>query len=363
MNATAIGSTLTVCEDWRERAAAHAERAADLTAGRRHRASRGLTDPIEDFLYDYYSLKPRDLTRWHAGVGVAVPRDLTRWHAGVGVAVPRDLTRRHAGVGVAVTGPAADLRTGSPEERAAGRSVGRWMREITLEDGREAITIDTTASMAERGTAVATIHRVLERTAARAATFGCFGWHEWAMVYRQDAHRHPLPLRLRQEGTDAVVESATIACTHYDAFRFFTPAAAPRNRHQLTREVQVDFEQPGCLHANMDSFKWALKLGPACPGDLLLDALELAKRIRRLDMAASPYDCAALGLEPVKVETPEGRAAYVRAQREFAEESTALRARLLAVTTLLTAEDGPTLTVNSRATAPSAGPTPPTPIG
>ena len=83
----------------------------------------------------------------------------------------------------------------------------------------------------------------------------------------------------------------------------------------------------------------------------------------RLDMAASPYDCAALGLEPVKVETPEGRAAYVRAQREFAEESTALRARLLAVTTLLTAEDSPTLTVNSRATAPSAGPTPPTPIG
>ena len=40
----------------------------------------------------------------------------------------------------------------------------------------------------------------------------------------------------------------------------------------------------------MDVYKWAVKLGPLVPGELLLDAFELAREIRRLDMEAAPYD-------------------------------------------------------------------------
>jgi hypothetical protein len=160
---------------------------------------------------------------------------------------------------------------------------------------------------------------------------GCFGLHEWAMVYRQpeQARRHSAwPLRLGQAGTDAVVEGHRIRCTHHDAFRFFTPAARPRNALQPAREDQVALEQPGCLHATMDLYKWAYKLGPAVPGDLLLDCFELARDVRLLDMRASPYDLTALGHRPVAIETPEGKAEYAAAQRGFADRAAPLR-RLL----------------------------------
>jgi hypothetical protein len=151
------------------------------------------------------------------------------------------------------------------------------------------------------------------------------------MVYRQGAHRHPLPLRLGQAGTDAVVEGHPVRCSHFDAFRFFTPAATGRNRLRPTRATQVELEQPGCLHATMDLYKWAYKLGPAVPGDLLLDCFALAADVRELDMRASPYDLRAAGHDPVAIETPEGKAEYVAAQREFARRGAALRSRLLAV--------------------------------
>ena len=159
----------------------------------------------------------------------------------------------------------------------------------------------------------------------------CFGLHEWAMVYRQDdaRRRHAMPLRLGREGTDAVVESHPLQCSHFDAFRFFTPEAAVRNRAQLTRTDQVSSEQPGCLHANMDCLRWAIKLGPAVPGDLLLDCFELARDIRTLDMQASPYDVSSLGERPVAIETPAGRAEYVARQRAFVARATGLRGRLI----------------------------------
>ena len=71
----------------------------------------------------------------------------------------------------------------------------------------------------------ALVRAMLQRTAARPGQFGCFGLHEWAMVYRTPEHRHAVPLRLGQAGTDAVVEQGELCCTHIDAFRFFTPEA------------------------------------------------------------------------------------------------------------------------------------------
>ena len=79
----------------------------------------------------------------------------------------------------------------------------------------------------------------------------------------------------------------------------------------------------------MDLYKHAFRLTPLVPSELVADCFELAWDIRVLDMRASPYDFADLGLEPVRIETPEGKQEYVAAQRAFAERGAPLRARLV----------------------------------
>ena len=56
--------------------------------------------------------------------------------------------------------------------------------------------MDAAAFAAEKAPLLSAVERILRLTAARPGQFGCFGLHEWAMVYRQDAHRHAVPLRL-----------------------------------------------------------------------------------------------------------------------------------------------------------------------
>lgn len=269
--------------DWLDREGAHQARADALTAEHRERAARGEKHPVWDFLFTYYSYKPAQLRRWHPGAGVEL-------------------------------------------EEAAERLTWRWYSPGATEAGA---VPDAAAFAREKADLAGLIERMLRRTASRPGQFGCFGLHEWAMVYRADEHRHAVPLRLGQGATDLVVESHDLRCTHFDAFRFFTPAAVPRNRTELTRDEQPLFEQPGCLHAGMDLYKWAVKLGPLVPGELLLDTFELARDIRLLDMQAAPYDLAPWGVEPVPIETTEGKAEYVRRQRVFAERGGHLRGELL----------------------------------
>lgn len=269
--------------DWTERADRHEARADALTAAHRERAVRGEKHPVWDFLFTYYGYKPALLRRWHPGAGVILeeaPERLEwRWYSGTG--------------------------------------------------SRDAAFPDAARFRAEKPQLADLVERMLRRTASRPGQFGCFGLHEWAMVYRADEHRHPAPLRLGQDGTDAVVEANELRCTHFDAFRFFTDDAVPRNRLPLTRDSQPDLEQPGCLHAGMDLYKWAVKLGPLVSGELLLDAFELARDIRLLDMEAAPYDLSEWGVHPVRIETPDGKAEYVRRQRGFAERGAILRERML----------------------------------
>ncbi|MEO7061692.1 MAG: hypothetical protein ABI083_18370, partial [Lapillicoccus sp.] len=185
---------------------------------------------------------------------------------------------------------------------------------------------------------------LLTRTLERPAHLGCFGLHEWAMAYRlpEEQQRHAdWPLRLGPAGTDAVVERHQVTCSHYDAFRFFTPPARPLNAVVLRRDSQLASEQPGCLHAGMDVYKWAYKLSPAVPSDLVADCFDLAREIRVLDMRAAPYDLSELGYEPVPIETPAGRTAYLEAQRDFADRSQQLRRRLLAACVRLGAAHSP----------------------
>jgi hypothetical protein len=288
---------------WIPLARAHAERADEMTSGHRARRSAGEKHAIEDFLYDYYGTRPAQLRRWHPGVGTGLS-------------------------------PAPD---GLPEQSG-------WKFYMTRADG--VVTLNVESYMQARGESVRYIHGLLSATASRPAFSGCFGLHEWAMVYRQpEGRRHPLPLRLGQEETDKVVENHPIRCTHFDAFRFFTPEAVGLNRLQPTRATQVDLDQPGCLHAAMDCHKWASKLGPAVPGALALDCFSLAGDIRLLDMQASPYDLSSYGHPPVKIETAEGKAEYVARQREFARRASALRARLIRVCEELL---GPALSAENR---------------
>jgi hypothetical protein len=126
-----------------------------------------------------------------------------------------------------------------------------------------------------------------------------------------------------------------LRCSHFDAYRFFTEHATRRNADVLTRDNQVAEEQPACIHANMDLYKWAFKLGPLVNSELVMDCLELAADARVLDMRASPYDLRDYGFEPITVETPAGRAEYVRAQQAVAERAAPLRAILAARCDLL----------------------------
>lgn len=269
--------------EWREREAAHAERADALTAEHRERLARREKHPVWDFLFTYYAYKPAQLRRWHPGAGVEL-------------------------------------------EDAHDRLSWRWYSPGSRP--RSAVP-DAAAFEEDKPELARLVDRMLRRTASRPGQFGCFGLHEWAMVYRAESHRHPAPLRLGQAGTNEVVESHDLRCTHFDAFRFFTPDAVPRNRTPLTRDDQPLFEQPGCLHAGMDLYKWAVKLGPLVPGELLLDAFELARDIRLLDMQAAPYDLTAWEVDPVRIETVEGKAEYVRRQRTFADRGASLRSALL----------------------------------
>ncbi|PRC44707.1 3-methyladenine DNA glycosylase, partial [Mycobacterium sp. ITM-2017-0098] len=58
--------------DWRSRAEAHRARADALLAPHTERQRAGRSHPVFDFLFTYYSLKPRQLRVWHPGYGVAL---------------------------------------------------------------------------------------------------------------------------------------------------------------------------------------------------------------------------------------------------------------------------------------------------
>jgi hypothetical protein len=285
-------------ENWLRRETAHQERVRRYAEPYLARRSTGRKHPVEDFLFTYYTQKPGQLLRWHPGAGVVL------------------------------AGADAAARSGWKHYRTLDDGE---LGSVGLPAGTMAVTVDRHAFLDDRNDAVAFAGIILRATAARPAQFGCFGLHEWAMVYRQDKFdlRHEyLQLRLGSAGTDKVVEDNRIRCSHFDAFRFYTPDAAPRNELAPSRENQRDLEQPGCLHANMDLYKWAYKLLPALPSELVMDCFELSWRIRAMDMRASPYDLAEWGYPAIRIETPEGKAAYVEQQRAFSAEAAALRKRL-----------------------------------
>ncbi len=274
--------------EWQALAAAHRDRVRVWTGPHRARQARGEPHPVLDFLFTYYSHRPSLLERWHPGPSRVLGGD-------------------------------------------AAREFLRRDEYVATDDG---VRLDLARLSAKRLSTVRFIRSLLAATADRPARLNCFGLHEWAMVYRlsDDEVRHAgVPLRLGGTGTDDVVESLDIRCSHYDAFRFFTDSATPRNTLSPTRATQREYEQPGCLHANMDLYKWAYKLYPYVSAELIADCFELAAEIREMDMRASPYDLADYGYQAIRIETAAGRAEYARAQAAFARRAAPLRNQLIEV--------------------------------
>jgi|UniRef100_UPI00404B40F0 hypothetical protein len=269
---------------WLARQQDHEARVRLWTDPQQARASRGEQHPVYDFLFEYYSFRAAWLRRWHPGPDVVLTGD-------------------------------------------RAREFLRWSEYQETADG----VILSAALPEHRQKFVAWLRELLVTTAERPAFFGCFGLHEWAMVYRQTPEevRHTShPMRFSPDELARIVEASPLRCTHFDAFRFFTAPAAPLNKVQLTRPAMLQNEQRGCLHANMDLYKWAFKLAPFTPSELIADCFALARDIREIDMRASPYDLRALGFAPIPVETETGRAEYEQHQRAFAKRGQPLRERL-----------------------------------
>jgi len=291
-------NTVLTAQQWQPLARAHADRIGAYTDPLLQLHKKGMKHPVYDFLFSYYYLSAGALKRWHPGAGVVVANP------------GQNSAAEHADWKF--------YREVRPNTAASLR-YGGW-------------TVDTAQFRQQRARMLEFVPRMLSATEARPAKLSCFGLHEWAMAYKSDKHgiRHStVPLRLGAQGTDEVVETHNISCTHFDAFRFYAPEARGMNRIQPTRDTMVELEQPGCLHANMDLYKWATKLIPAISSDLVADCFELAWDIRVLDMKASPYDLADWGFAPIAIESPEGKAEYVRAQRDFSDRSQILRRRLI----------------------------------
>lgn len=274
-------------EEWSHRAQEHFQKTSRWTKPHRQRRSLQQKHPIDDFLFDYYSFRPSLLEKWSPGFGVflkeASPVDLP---------IPREWTE-------------------------------------TTHDHHKGITLSPEQFPIHRRESFKWIIQLLEITLQRSPQWGCYGLHEWAMVYRIPEVRYPeVPLRMSAKDLASFVESQSLVCTHYDAFRFYTPEAKPLNRHALEKSNRLDFEQSGCLHVNMDLYKWHYKFFPWVPSEWVLESFILALEARQIDMRASPYDFRSWGIDPIPIETPEGKLCYIESQKSIYQKSLPLRKRL-----------------------------------
>ena len=269
---------------------AHSRRVARRADEHLERRSRDLKHPVHDFLFTYYNFPPTKLKRWLPALG-------------------------------------QDLEV-SDEDVAAMP----WLVEAPMIRNEGACRLDPKQMPSKAADLACWVAALCRAIQDRPPRFRCFGLHEWAMVYRLPCEkiRHQgYELRLSPDQVASVVDSMTVCCSHYDAYRFFTPDALPLNTLRPTLESRIDLEQGGCLHTNMDLYKWSSKLWPWIGSDLVGECFDLAWAGRDLDMRASPYDLAHLGYKPVLIETAEGRVQYEEEQRDLAARASDLRQRLL----------------------------------
>lgn len=271
-------------EHWLKRVAEHQKITSSWITPRLTRRAVGQKHPVDDFLFDYYPISPAKLSTW----------------------VP------------------------SFEERLEAEIVDfEYFDPNVYEFSDGVISVRSTWLQQHEPKATSALN-FLTRVASRAPRIGCFALHEWAMVLDVEQVRHQSwPLRLTQSEIADTIDEIGLRCTHFDAFRFFTPTARPKNPQQLSRDSQIEFDQPGCLHANMDLYRIAFAHSPIVGAEIVREAFALAKEIRTVDMQVAPYDLAALGVQPIPIETPAGRQQFSELQAAFSERAATLRAKLI----------------------------------
>lgn len=135
-----------------------------------------------------------------------------------------------------------------------------WRGYVTGEDG--SVCVDVTGFARDRAGTITFVTDLMRATLQRPSHTGCFGLHEWAMIYRlapQQIRHAAWPLRLAPSEVDTIVEShdaISRACRRVPVLH--PPDALARNAFQPTRDTQIAMERPGCLHAR----GWTCTNGP-----------------------------------------------------------------------------------------------------
>jgi len=272
-------------QDWSNSAEAHRSRLSVIVDNHILTRTHGIKHPVYDFLFSYYSFSSGQLLRWSPGINVGL--------------------------------------------EAKTQEQLDWKEYYRSDEGY--YSIDPNLFPERRIPFLKWAINYLQLTAARPPVFHCFGLHEWAMLYKSKNKQHPhVPLRIKQKILDDLVEQRPLCCSHYDAYRFFTPEAKPMNKSQLHRDTVPTHEQPGCIHANMDLYKLGYKIAPFISSDLLAELFLIARKAREIDMRASPYDISEYGFIAIPIETKEGREEYVTEQKNLYMAGQELRTSLIA---------------------------------
>lgn len=247
--------------------------------------SEGKKEAVIDFMFEYYRFRPSKLMQWSPGIGVSVE----------------------------MNDQSTELLEPFP----------------TVQD-RNMLSIDIDALPSKRLKTLDWMIALQEAILERPPIHSCYGLHEWAMLYKSENPRHPyLKYRIPSSVIDQTVEQSELQCTHFDAYRFFTEQAVSMNQQELSRQKMLEMEQGGCIHNNMDLYKWAFKFYPWVDSDFIWECFEFALDARIVDMEASPYDVQPYGYGFIPIETIEGRKLYAEKQRALAERAKPLRAGLI----------------------------------
>jgi hypothetical protein len=217
-------STIVPLSEWFLKAEQHAMKIDSLLyppgVTLKHRMHSAKSHPIFNFLWRYYRFTASSLTRYSRGMGVILQDADESAHGSI---ILSNSMTSFDNIGCSYD---VNQIEGLPPFAQFGKKRLTRNRDILLE---------------------------------RKPFFGCFGLHEWAMLFSgnkntakspvndalisdsitqnkselqsdtKQQEEEALSLRLPQSTIDSVVNATPLRCTHYDAWRFFRPEAKDMN--------------------------------------------------------------------------------------------------------------------------------------
>ena len=275
------------------------------------------------------------------GTRARTRRGSTRWIAAAPRAPAPRRVRTRSRTSSSPTTPTARPRcaAGTPGRRrrwpAARRLRRRWTR-VRGSTAAGAVGVDVEAPRwPHAGDSVRLRARRCwprpRRARRSSAASGCTSGR-WSTGSRPSEVRHAdWPLRLGADGHRRGRGAHRIRCSHFDAFRFFTAAGpAAATPCSPTRDDRPDVRAAGLPARRHGPLQVGLQAQPRwCLASWSPTASSWPATSASSTCARRRTTCASSGYEPVRIETAEGKAEYVAAQRAFAERAQALRARLV----------------------------------